>query len=565
MIGTKKTMNRVVSCLATFAVLLGLSACGPSSQGDDGQGRSDVSTNVSSRKAELSRSQVVFFVPADGITISQHTPLNKWAEFTPILSDGLRKTGIPAKSITTKTSGDFAQQSRDVQDFVDSHLSNGNKEHGRHTTIILAPAVSSDDNQYGDYVTRPQHIEDGVDHNVVTGPTSEDSEAHQRFVSALKSARKAGAHVVLISQSISGFVPDLYVQMSTPRAIGELQARQLVEKLAIDKATANHPKAIEVMLPSKETSDSLLGSIAGKTDSAQQKERQDNKEEASVTVSDDFAQEAFAGVWSVLGQYFKDGRVFSPSSRLDAQSTQDDWRNVAFPAQKSSQVSDELEKRLSVSDKDDKTSQPAHIDGIVAMNDFVSDAVIDKLTDLKYQGSSADINPDISISGILGTITGQHNLYRQTVPKPNMGLTSKTQTPQNPNDSTTNPTSPELDDNQKTGGLATHDPSQSVQPDMSWPIVTGFGVYTHMIPRIVDGKQWMTGMEDLHGVADTIANANVSLVTGTNVSTMPEVSNKEVNGVKTPVITAKLIAVSAGNLKKEMIDPGYVSMADAGL
>jgi ABC-type xylose transport system substrate-binding protein len=38
-----------------------------------------------------------------------------------------------------------------------------------------------------------------------------------------------------------------------------------------------------------------------------------------------------------------------------------------------------------------------------------------------------------------------------------------------------------------------------------------------------------------------------------------------IDGVRTRTITQTPMAVSAANLKRELIDTGYVSMADAGL
>ena len=46
---------------------------------------------------------------------------------------------------------------------------------------------------------------------------------------------------------------------------------------------------------------------------------------------------------------------------------------------------------------------------------------------------------------------------------------------------------------------------------------------------------------------------------------MKSVSKTTVNGKTLPVITEDLVAVSASNLKVELIDPGYVTLADAGL
>jgi hypothetical protein len=47
---------------------------------------------------------------------------------------------------------------------------------------------------------------------------------------------------------------------------------------------------------------------------------------------------------------------------------------------------------------------------------------------------------------------------------------------------------------------------------------------------------------------------------------MSSVRNTEVGGKKkVPTISGPLLAVSASNLKVTLIDPGYISLADAGL
>ncbi|MDP0699511.1 hypothetical protein, partial [Klebsiella pneumoniae] len=53
----------------------------------------------------------------------------------------------------------------------------------------------------------------------------------------------------MLSKSINGFDPDVIFNLSTASRIGELQAKTLVQKLALDRATSDDPKYIEVLLP----------------------------------------------------------------------------------------------------------------------------------------------------------------------------------------------------------------------------------------------------------------------------------------------------------------------------
>jgi hypothetical protein len=46
---------------------------------------------------------------------------------------------------------------------------------------------------------------------------------------------------------------------------------------------------------------------------------------------------------------------------------------------------------------------------------------------------------------------------------------------------------------------------------------------------------------------------------------MSSVEALSIDGVTMPAIHEQLLAVSASNLKRTLIDPGYISLADAGL
>ena len=104
--------------------------------------------------------------------------------------------------------------------------------------------------------------------------------------------------------------------MTTAEQIGELQAKELVNKLELDKASSDAPKQIEVLLPY----DAADGHDA-KTDTS-------------------FAQNMFKGIWKVLEPYFKDGKAASPSETLTASTTKDDWRSrgIRFVKSRTNQI-----------------------------------------------------------------------------------------------------------------------------------------------------------------------------------------------------------------------------------
>ncbi|WEV58256.1 hypothetical protein OZX67_05300 [Bifidobacterium sp. ESL0728] len=530
---------------ATAAILTMTSAaCG---SGHQDAGTTSIDTDKVSVSSAAAKSNVMIFTPSDGISISSHTPLSKWAKFAPAVTKSLTDAGFQSKNIKVKTDGNLTKQSDDVQDYVVNQLSAASDDINHHTTLIVAPAISENkgNEQYGDYVTNPSDAptydtekpmttantnansdtdsktsSSSSDKSAQTqngntkGDTEENDEATagKRLVKTLKLAKKAGARTVILANPLAGFTPDIFVSMSTPRQIGALQAEQLVSKLALEKTTNMHPKSVEVMIPIGEDGDSTAGN------------------------TDAFAEEAFAGIWDVLQPYFKDGRAVSPSKKLTATTTDKDWESVSFKATKTAEVKNELDTRLTDSTKDGKT---LHVDGILAMNDFVSSAVVDELTSLKYTGTAADINPEIEVSGIVGTLTGKHNLDKIAPPKPKDSKESNTK-----------------------GEAQSQSDSEG---DMAWPIITGYGAYVDMMPDVVNGKQWMTGMENIQKLSQDIAGATAIIEAGKNVTELPYVKTATINGAKMNAIHEKPMAISAGNLKHLLIEPGYISLADAGL
>ncbi|WP_236027941.1 substrate-binding domain-containing protein [Bifidobacterium pongonis] len=500
----------MTAAASSIALLLTLAACSttqPSSSDSGNAGKqSDAGT-------------VTLFAPADGITMSQKTPLNKWAKLVPQITGELEDQGMTKSDIDTHISDGIDEQSQQLQDWVVKHI-NGlkDKEQTNRSTLIVAPASQTNisSRQYGDYVTQPSVSKDSQ--------TSEQQEAESRMRSALQLAKKAGMHVVLVSNTVEGFTPDAFVQCSTPEQIGELQANMLVNKLDLGKVSKDNPKAVEVLLP-----------YAGADDA----ETTENAE-----IDDTFAQEAFKGVWKILKPYYEQGRIYSPSGTLSKDSTDDDWKEVAFDLNQKDGVAKTLENRIPLVKKDG-ASVLTKIDGIIAMNDAVASSVVDKLGDMGYQGSSADINPSITIPSIVGNIAGHKDLLRKAVPEP----------------------SKSPDNDAKAQNDAADDSSATTQNSRNahWPVITGYGSYADTIPQVVNGKQWMTGLEDRGKLSADIAKVCVRLNGGQGLDGVSYVSQQTINGTKVPTVHEDLMAVSAGNLKSTLIDPGYISMAEAGL
>lgn len=525
-----------MALLACLVMVASAGACGPALGGGKQSPGAPQSQATSTAAAEVP-GRVAIFTPSDGITLSQHTPINKWAALIPELKAALTKEHLSDKHIDAYTSGNLEDQSKELQDYVVNRLSERKAgKTSEPTTLVVAPMTSPDSitRQYGDYISK------SLD-------TDAKDKASARLVSSLRLAAGAGMHVVLLANQVPGIQPDLFVQLSDARAIGQMQADKLASKLELDKASKNNPCRIEILLPNRtaETSSSDASSADKDAEAGQAEQGQQEEQDAQSS----FPAQAFAGIWQVLGPYFKDGRAVSPSGRLKADSTEKDWQTVAFdPGKDASATGKELAVRLTMND-DTKTH--TEVDGILAMNDFIVSGVISELGDLGYQGTSADVNPEISISGIVGSMAGRQDLHRQRVPKP-------AQSP-----ATQNQTGSDADSSQQTTGKTQG--STPSDDHAAWPVISGYGAYVDNIPQIVDGRQWMTGLEDRLGLAADIAKACVGLNSQGKVPAMDTIQTINKDGKQLRRLSRPLVAVSASNLKAALIDTNYIKPADAGL
>ena len=525
--GFARHLSGLLALLACLVIVASTGACGPALGKGEQSPSAPQSLATPTAAAEVPGT-VAIFTPSDGITLSQHTPINKWAALIPELKAALSKEHLSSKRIDAYTSGNLEDQSKELQDYVVNRLSERKAgKSSEPTTLVVAPMTSPDSitRQYGDYISKSLDA-DAKD------------KARSRLVSSLRLAAGAGMHVVLMANQVPGIQPDLFVQLSDARAIGQMQAEKLASKLELDKASKDNPCLIEILLPNRPAD----ASSADKSAEASRAEQGQQEDQNS------FPAQAFAGIWQVLGPYFKDGRADSPSGRLQADSTEQDWQAVAFdPGKDASATGKELASRLSMNDG---AKSHTEVDGILAMNDFIVSGVVSELRDLGYRGSSADINPEISISGIVGSMAGRQDLHRQRVPKP-------AHSPANQNS-----TGPQTDSSQATGKTQE---STSSDDHTAWPIISGYGAYVDNIPQIVDGQQWMTGLEDRLGLAADIAKACVSLNSQGKVPAMDTIQTVNQDGKQVRRLSRPLVAVSASNLKATLIDTGYIKPADAGL
>lgn len=586
----------LITLTALVSMLFVVSSCGTPSQSASNQENS----------TQKNSGNVVIFTPADGLALMRHKPLSTWDTLVPELVKDLKTKGFSDNSIVTKTSSSLEQQSQDVQDYVVNlltplRLENQNnkskldfekanakiKKQLSKTTIVIAPwANKNGNNNYGDYTTLPETSSDEeVKDDQKTSQNKEDKSenssknnsenssenssetntirAEKRLASSLLLAKKAGIHVVMLSRFVPGFQPDVLFHLSDAKSIGETQAATLAQKLALDRATRENPRYIEILLPchNQKNTDSQIVSFKNSNSRTSQDNNSDNNGNNSAKnglnntenntendethdFKDDFAKEAFAGMWKVLRPYFASGTLLTTSGKLHANSTEKDWANVAFDADDADSVKEELTKRIT--HKNNLLSKtPMRVDGIIALDDQVALQTVQTLSDLGYEGSAANINPSFTLPDVIGNFIGKRNLTRRPVPAPR----SKTN-----------------NDEEKSKNQQNKAEDQDASRAKQWPAITGYGAYKNIMPNIVSGKQWMTTIEHQTQIAHDITSTCYSLnMYGKLDKKIATTQTTLAKGVTVPTINEQLLAVSATNLKARLIDPGYISLADAGL
>ncbi|PJM72826.1 hypothetical protein CS006_06045 [Bifidobacterium primatium] len=501
--GLSRWGRKATGAVMGMALLLAAASCG-------GPAQDTPSSSPSATTSSLG--PVALMLPDDGITLSQSTPLNKWTSFGSSLKKALTDQGFDDDDITSVKSKTLEDQTRAVEDFTKENEASKDAK----ATLVLAPVAQPDDatRQYGDYINQSLSVDKSTE-NTENSPTdakvsssaSASASDALELRSSLVKAQKAGISVVLVANTIEGYAPDAYVQMSSLREIAHTQATLLANKLDLSHATKANPKHVEILIPSS---------------------------------GDATDKEIFAGIWQVLGPYFKSGAAVSPSGALDSTSTEDSWKSLVVKNTDRSAISAEFTKRIGFDDDNDLHPP---LDGVLAMNDMVAAAVTDALSDMKYEGSAADINPQITIGGIVDNLAGNKDLKKGKVPDP--GKTD----------------SADGDESETDAEV------QNGKDDPAWPIVTGYGAYLSNITNVVNGRQWSTGLEDRNQYAADAATICRMLANGDKLASTSslKLSTTLMDDVKVPTVHESIRSVSASNLKKMLIDPGYIRPADAGL
>lgn len=444
----------------------------------------------------LTQSHVDILTPESSNDIDPNAPLNTWDNVTHSIVEQMQSQGFSKNNISRSMSSNLSEQVKKLKKIV-SNVSTSTEKNSH--ILLFSPALDEDSprsaairHRYGDLVTSTATIADNSD--------DDNTDIPDTLVEQLRKAQKAGITVVLMGQKIPNFAENYYVSFSTAQSVARIQTENLVKKLQLNKATAQNPQAIEMLLP--------------------------------MNVGKEFNEQAFAASWKILKPYFVTGVAYSPSGLLDAHTTAQDWRNVAVSDDSESSISDALQARLSSSQNTN-----AHIDGIIAFNDYAAHHVIRALKNMGYTGSSATINPDITLESIVKTLAGDADVNKQRVPMP---------------------TSPEDEETDTTGSDKS---SATKKTSLTWPIITSFGVYINDIPHIITGKLWTSSMEDRADISESVALLCAQIAQGRTGARL----ERSIPNVRSTTLTTALFAVSADNLKKTLIDTSYITPADAGL
>lgn len=556
-------------CATAALLIAGAGACSSSTTPQTGQSASDGTGQ--------SMGTVAMFVPSDGFTLSNSTPQNTWKALADDTESELESIGMDGGSISVQTASSLTDQTKQLDEYLtglgidtsqdqaptttasasdtaasdsDTASSDGSDDTpaaatsdnastpgddtpsadaasseaasseaapsssgpASGTTILIAPAISysNDDKLYGDYVPHDAADSDSVERSDLA-----------KLATLLTKAQDSGASVMLMSTRLEDFSPSVFVDLSSARNIGQLQAQYVVNKLKLVANSDAGAKAVEILLPYDDDTE--------------------------------FVREAFLGIWDVLGPYYRDGSIYSPSGKITASSTDASWRDVAYKASSDDDTKNEITSRLDASAYGNVTTMK--LDALICLNDKTAPAAVSTLKSLGYTGTSATINPNTSVTGIIDNIRGNKDVAKSEVPAPSTDAGSKSKR-----------SSLSADAIDQISAVL-----RSQNDDGQWPLVTGYGAYKSQLPSIVNGTQWMTGIENRKQYASAIAHTAIGLNEGQTTQTLSGqiAALRETDGSNPSpgpaILSISLQGVTADNIKAALIDPGYVSAADADL
>ena len=338
--------------------------------------------------------------------------------------------------------------------------------------------------------------------------------ARSRSAELVRTLSARGVRVVGCSDLVSAHM-DAYVDMATPESIGVLQAREALSKIRANTLSASNPAQVLLLVPGNPQNEA----------------------------SKDF----LSGVFSVLETPLQQGviqlvglpEVKSLSSFLDSSAARDfyfgsDLYSADISRRLTSLLDDLIEQQGGTTASNGLMkalpfvrSSTIALDAVIAGTDYISTQLVSVLTSKGYQGSAADINPDVSLSGIVNSLSGKKVLNKHKVPYPANTL-------------------------------------PSAEFNSMWPVISGYGAMD--VPSIVSGKEWVTGISDEESVASLFAllarNAALHKKLATKVSELEGMTLS--SRASRTLISVDLVPISSSQVKN-LIKEGYISAADAGL
>ncbi len=338
--------------------------------------------------------------------------------------------------------------------------------------------------------------------------------ARSRSAELVRTLSARGVRVVGCSDLVSAHM-DAYVDMATPESIGVLQAREALSKIRANTLSASNPAQVLLLVPGNPQNEA----------------------------SKDF----LSGVFSVLETPLQQGviqlvglpEVKSLSSFLDSSAARDfyfgsDLYSADISRRLTSLLDDLIEQQGGTTASNGLMkalpfvrSSTIALDAVIAGTDYISTQLVSVLTSKGYQGSAANINPDVSLSGIVNSLSGKKVLNKHKVPYPANTL-------------------------------------PSAEFNSMWPVISGYGAID--VPSIVSGKEWVTGISNEESVASLFAllarNAALHKKLATKVSELEGMTLS--SRASRTLISVDLVPISSSQVKN-LIKEGYISAADAGL
>lgn len=441
-----------------------------------------------------------------------------WGGLTsPIVS--LNSSGFHSTPETSEgdTEQDVSSSSSDYQ--------SENSESDKHTsssqhwdTSRSSSSLSSSSDSAGSSKSSDSAHSQGSNDSAADDTALEDDEeldaARSRSAELVRTLSARGVRVVGCSDLVSAHM-DAYVDMATPESIGVLQAREALSKIRANTLSASNPAQVLLLVPGNPQNEA----------------------------SKDF----LSGVFSVLETPLQQGviqlvglpEVKSLSSFLDSSAARDfyfgsDLYSADISRRLTSLLDDLIEEQGGTTASNGLMkalpfvrSSTIALDAVIAGTDYISTQLVSVLTSKGYQGSAADINPDVSLSGIVNSLSGKKVLNKHKVPYPSNTL-------------------------------------PSAEFNSMWPVISGYGAID--VPSIVSGKEWVTGISDEESVASLFAllarNAALHKKLATKVSELEGMTLS--SRASRTLISVDLVPISSSQVKN-LIKEGYISAADAGL